>query len=267
MTTSTKICPHCGAKLPVRLRFCPICQQAAAPAETPEAAPVLQPVVPEAGEPARQDGSASPSSAQRGPTRDGPAEASNARAPWAAGTETESAVAPEESDAEPLAAADASGPPPAGQEPGAAPEQASDVGTLLDAPPEQKDWSAWDDTYIPIEELTPDVPGPPAAKEAVPPDAKRADLVSTDGDPTPLSVAGSAGSLLALCLPGAGLAVALIWALGGCRNLNRRNLSKARVLLTLALAAAGAVGLLAVELFVGPVAEVLPAWFAAWSRV
>lgn len=64
-----------------------------------------------------------------------------------------------------------------------------------------------------------------------------------------LSMAGAFWTLFLFCIPAVGQITAIIWALGGSRNQNRRNLSKAFLLLSLIALVIAAIGYLLLKLF------------------
>ena len=63
---------------------------------------------------------------------------------------------------------------------------------------------------------------PPAGEEDAPP---------RGGKYEPLSTGGFIGSMILMAIPVVGWAVAIIWACGGCRQVNKRNLARATLVL------------------------------------
>lgn len=64
-----------------------------------------------------------------------------------------------------------------------------------------------------------------------------------------LNVGGFVGSMVLLSIPGLGLLLMIIWSCGGCRNHNRRNLSRAYLILWLFTAAVTAGAILILKAF------------------
>lgn len=73
-------------------------------------------------------------------------------------------------------------------------------------------------------------PSPPAYTPPAP--AAGPDLPPPKGSRyAPVSTLGFVGTLLLLCIPLLNLVLLVVWALGGCRNVNRRNLARAILIL------------------------------------
>ncbi|MGN1451957.1 MAG: zinc-ribbon domain-containing protein [Eubacteriales bacterium] len=78
------------------------------------------------------------------------------------------------------------------------------------------------------------VPPPPPPPEAYPAPARRTDPPPPEGSRyNPISAWGYVGIFLLLSVPVVGLVFTIVWACGGCRKVNKRNLARGVLLLYL----------------------------------
>ena len=71
----------------------------------------------------------------------------------------------------------------------------------------------------------------------------------------PITTGGYIGIMLLMCIPVVGFLLAVIWALGGCKKINKRNLARASLLMmAIALVLSLIIGI-AAKAFIGSVAE------------
>lgn len=80
---------------------------------------------------------------------------------------------------------------------------------------------------VPVEGQSPRPPEP-----GFPPHDHRPDMPPPRGSRfAPLSVGGFLGTLLLLCIPLVNFILMIVWACGGTRNVNRRNLARAMLII------------------------------------